>query len=108
MQKRFLKKNNGSIESFLTILPQIAVFLISLQLILMQMIRSTNSYLSNDQSISSSVSSATESQLISTPLIGGGEILSLRNTVNQSSFSRLLYGIKSQNFSIVINESKIR
>jgi len=99
--------NKGNIESFMTILPQVAIFLLSLQLVCMQLFQSTDTYLENKDSEISYPQDRNRSKLSELKLIGGGKVIASTTTREPLSFFAQLTNIRSQTFSVLIDESSI-
>jgi len=91
----------------MTILPQVAIFLLSLQLVSMQLFQSTNTYLENKDSDISHHQNRNSNESNEIALIGGGKIISLTTPREQLSFFAKLTNIKSQTFSVRLDESSI-
>lgn len=90
-------KSKGNIESIITILPQVAIFLISLQLVLMQFMQSKSAYLHNQDS----------SEIQESPLIGGGKMVISSTLRDQPTFLANLIKVKAKSISIAIDENSI-
>ena len=90
-------KSKGNIESIITILPQVAIFLISIQLVFMQLIQSKDAYLHNQYS----------SEIQESPLIGGGKMLISSTLRDQPTFLANLIKVKAKSISIAIDENSI-
>jgi hypothetical protein len=100
-------ESKGNIESFMTILPQVAIFLLSLQLISMQLFQSTGTYLENQDSDISHHQDKNIKRSKEIALIGGGKIISSTTPREHLSFFAKLTNIKSQTFSVRLDESSI-
>jgi hypothetical protein len=91
----------------MTILPQVAIFLLSLQLVSMQFFQSTNSYLENKDSEISNQLDRSKNRLVEFELIGGGNVITSTTIRDNSSLFAKLTNIKSQTFSVLVDESSI-
>ncbi len=100
-------ESRGNIESFMTILPQVLIFLLSLQLVSMQLIQSTGTYLENKVSDISYPPGRNSNISSEIKLIGGGRVITSTTTRELSSFFANLTSIKSQTFSLLVDESSI-
>jgi hypothetical protein len=74
LRKLLLAQHRGSVESLLTILPQVFVFLVMFQLIFMQfnVMRSTNL---NQGELATTAITGSGDNYVRYPLIGGGSVL---------------------------------
>ena len=93
----FAGKSKGNIESIITILPQVAIFLISIQLVFMQLIQSKDAYLHNQ----------VRSEIQESPLIGGGKMVISSTLRDQPTFLANLIKVKAKSISIAIDENSI-
>jgi hypothetical protein len=100
-------ESKGNIESFMTILPQVAIFLLSMQLISMQLFQSTGTYLENQDSDIPHHQNRNSNESNEIALIGGGKIISSTTPREHLSFFAKLTNIKSQTFSVRLDESSI-
>ena len=90
-------KSKVNIESIITILPQVAIFLISIQLVFMQFMQSKDSYLQNQY----------RSQIQESTLIGGGRMVISSTLRDQPTFLASLIKVKAKTISIAIDENSI-
>jgi hypothetical protein len=93
----FKRKSKGNIESIITILPQVAIFLISFQLVFMQFMQSKDAYLLNKD----------RSEIQESPLIGGGKMVISSELREQPTFLANLIKVKAKTMSIAIDENSI-
>ena len=100
-------KSHGNIESFITILPQVAIFLISIQLVFMQFIQSKDAYLLHGRDSSAPLNAADKIEYKEEPLIGGGKVKVVTTVKSQPIFLSNLLTIKAQTNSIELDESSI-
>ena len=100
-------KSRGNIESFITILPQVAIFLISIQLVFMQFTQSKDAYLLHGRDSSFPLNTAYKIGYKEEPLIGGGKVKVLSTVKSQPIFLANLLTIKAQTNSIELDESSI-
>ena len=100
-------KSPGNIESFISILPQVAIFLISIQLVLMQFIQSKDRYLHFQESSISSIKAEDKFEFQETPLIGGGKIVISTSVSEQPTFLANLIKVKARSISIAIDENSL-
>jgi hypothetical protein len=107
LTKVILKKSHGNIESSITILPQVAIFLISIQLVFMQFAQSTDAYLLHGRVSSALLNAADKIEYKEEPLIGGGRVKVFSAVKSQPIFLSNLLTIKSQTNSIELDESSI-
>jgi hypothetical protein len=108
MKRSFItSESKGSVESVLTILPQLAIFLLSLQLISMQFIQSSGSYLENNQVIGKNAKQNIGNTSSYVNLIGGGRIIVSTSKREHLNFYSKLTNTKSQTFSVVVDEASI-
>lgn len=96
-------KSRGSVESFITIIPQVIVFLIMLQLVFMQFQVIKNTYISQGK-ISKSAIYGTGDNFIRKPLIGGGSILLLESTTYVSKFIDISTPARQKVVSLAVDE----
>jgi hypothetical protein len=85
LRKLLLAQSRGSVESFLTILPQVFVFLVMFQLIFMQfnVMRDTNLF---QGELARIAINGDLGNYQSYPLIGGGSVLVAQEPVNPRKF----------------------
>jgi len=102
-----LKKSRGNVESFITILPQVAIFLISIQLVLMQFTQSKNAYLLHSKDPTNLTNSTENIGYQEESLIGGGKVKVVTNIKSQPIFLSNLLTIKARTSSIELDESSI-
>ena len=100
-------KSRGNIESFITILPQVAIFLISIQLVFMQFTQSKDAYLLHGRDSSAPLNAADRIEYKEEPLIGGGKVKVVTTVKSQPIFLSNLLTIKAQTNSIELDESSI-
>jgi hypothetical protein len=107
-------QSRGNIESFISILPQVAIFLLSLQLISMQLSQSTTSYLDtkevysgNAESNSSSLQEKINVKFDDYELIGGGKLR--KSTIYKEHPSLISYfsNLRSKTISVQVDELSI-
>ncbi len=106
--------SKGNIESFLTILPQVVIFLISLQLLFLAMNRNIGGYLDQkkiseaamQRGIESGMGDRQDYERLS--MIGGGELLIRNREVSQQNLLNLFWPSKAKLLSIVVDESSIK
>ena len=103
----FTGKSKGNVESIITILPQVAIFLISFQLVFMQFMQSKGAYLINQDSPVSFANTDTRFEVQESPLIGGGKILISTALRDQPTFLANLIKVKAKSISIAIDENSI-
>lgn len=105
-----LFSSKGNVESFLTILPQVVIFLISLQLLFLSMNRNIGGYLDqkkiSESAIQSSKGGGEDYERLS--MIGGGELLIRNREVNQQNLLSFFWPSKVKLLSIVVDESSIQ
>ena len=102
-----MKKSRGNVESFITILPQVAIFLISIQLVLMQFSQSKNAYLLHAKDSTILTTSTENIGYQEESLIGGGKVKVVTNIKSQPIFLSNLLTIKDRTSSIELDESSI-
>lgn len=100
-------RSKGNVESFITILPQVAIFLMSIQLVLMQFVQSKDRYFHNPEFSQSTKKSADQFQTQELPLIGGGKIVISSSVREQPFFLGNLIKIKSKSISVAVDENSI-
>jgi hypothetical protein len=100
-------KSQGNVESTITILPQVAIFLISIQLVFMQFSQSKDAYLLHGQVNSSSSNPESDVEYREESLIGGGKLKVSTRLKNQPVFLSNLISIKAKTTSIELDESAI-
>jgi hypothetical protein len=100
-------ESRGNIESFITILPQVVIFLISIQLIFMQFTQSKDAYLLHARDFSAPLNAAEKIKYKEEPLIGGGKVKVVTTVKSQPLFLSNLPTIKAQTNSIELDESSI-
>lgn len=102
--------SKGNVESFLTILPQVVIFLISLQLLFLSMNRNIGGYLDqkkiSESAIQNSEGGNEDYERLS--MIGGGELLIRHREVNQQNLLSFFWPSKIKLLSIVVDESSIQ
>lgn len=101
--------SKGNVESFLTILPQVVIFLISLQLLFLSMNRNIGGYLDQKKISESAMQSGagTNENYERLSMIGGGELLIRNREVNQQNLLNFFWPSKAKLLSIVVDESSI-
>ena len=97
-------KSRGSVESFITIIPQVFVFLVMFQLVFMQFQVITDTYISQGK-ISRSAIYGTGDNFIRKPLIGGGSILLLEKTTEVSKFIDISTPARKKVVAIAVDEN---
>lgn len=85
MRKLLLAQSRGSVESFLTILPQVFVFLIMFQLIFMQFNVMADTNLSQGELAKIAINGESGNYQ-RYPLIGGGSVLLAQEQTNTKKF----------------------
>lgn len=109
-----LFSSKGNIESFLTILPQVVIFLISLQLLFLSMNRNIGGYLDQKKISETAMQSGTgggigdQQDYERLSMIGGGELLVRNREVNQQNLLSFFWPSKVKLLSIVVDESSIQ
>jgi hypothetical protein len=85
LRKLLLTQHRGSVESLLTILPQVFVFLVMFQLIFMQfnVMRSTNL---NQGELAKSAITGSGANYLRYPLVGGGSVLVVEDQSDLKKF----------------------
>ena len=86
MRNLLLSESRGSVESILTLIPQLVVFLIMFQLVIMQFGVVKESYLSQGD-ISKIAISGDKAGYTRYPLVGGGSVLLLKK---QNTFQKVI------------------
>lgn len=99
--------SKGNVESFLTILPQVVIFLISLQLVFLALNRNVGGYLDQKKISESAIGMSNQQDFERFSMIGGGDILIKNREVNQQRFLTFFWPSKAKLLSIVIDESSI-
>ena len=103
-----LFSSKGNVESFLTILPQVVIFLISLQLVFLALNRNIGGYLDQKEIAQIAIGVSSQQDYERFPMAGGGELL-IRNTeVNQQNLLSYFWPSKVKLLSIVVDESSIQ
>lgn len=97
-------KSRGSVESFITIIPQVIIFLIMFQLVFMQFQVIKDTYISQGK-ISRSAIYGTGDNFIRKPLIGGGSILLLERTTDVSKFIDISTPARKKVVAIAVDEN---
>ncbi|CAB4687061.1 MAG: hypothetical protein F2658_03920 [Actinobacteria bacterium] len=102
--------SKGNVESFLTILPQVVIFLISLQLLFLSMNRNIGGYLDQKKISESAIqrSKGGNEDYERLSMIGGGELLIRNREVNQQNLLSFFWPSKVKLLSIVVDESSIQ
>jgi hypothetical protein len=100
-------KSRGNIESILTILPQVAIFLISLQIVFLYLHRGTSTYLDQRVIARAAVGISDRQDYEYAPLIGGGNLLIMNKSVSQYSLMEIFHPSKLKLLSIVVDETSI-
>ena len=85
MRNYIKNKNRGSVESFITLIPQIFVFLLMFQLLHMQFSMVKDSHILQGE-VSKDAISGGSSQYSRYPLVGGGSVLVLDKTTQGEKF----------------------
>jgi hypothetical protein len=105
---RIRAQSEGNVESSLTLLPMVGIFLLCLQLIFMQMSRSTQAYLFQGGIGTAAIkTSSTIGDFSRVKLIGGGIIIIAEQETKQPAFSNFLNKSDSYSFGLAIDESSI-
>ncbi len=106
--------SKGNVESFLTILPQVVIFLISLQLLFLSMNRNIGGYLDQKKISEAAMQSSARSGMGGQQdyerlsMIGGGELLIRNREVSQRNLLSRFWPSKVKLLSIVVDESSIQ
>ena len=85
MRKHLFAQSRGSVESFLTIIPQVFVFLVMFQLVFMQFNLMSDTHLSQGE-VSKIAISGGNNQYERYPLVGGGSVLVRSKVVSIRKF----------------------
>jgi len=104
LRKLLLAKNAGSVESFLTIAPQVFIFLIMFQLVFIQfnLMRDTHIYQSE---LTKNAISGGGKNYARYPLIGGGSVLLLENRTAAIKFIDFTQPAIMKVVSIAVDEN---
>lgn len=100
-------KSRGNVESILTILPQVAIFLISLQIVFLYLNRGTETYLGQSAISRAAVGGSDRQVYEYSPLIGGGNVLIKNKSVRQLSLMEIFQPSRFKQLSIVVDETSI-
>jgi hypothetical protein len=103
-----LFSSKGNVESFLTILPQVVIFLISLQLVFLALNRNIGGYLDQKEIAQTAIGVSNQQDYERFPMAGGGELLIRNREVNQQNLLSYFWPSKVKLLSIVVDESSIQ
>ena len=105
MRKFLLAKSRGSVESFLTIIPQVFIFLIMFQLVFVQFNLMRQVHLAQAELTQVAISGKS-SGYIRYPLIGGGSVLLRDKRSNSTKFVDFSSLVTKKVVSIAIDEDE--
>ena len=108
LKSNYQIKSRGNVESILTILPQVAIFLISLQIVFLYLNRGTGTYLDQSAISRAAVGITTGQDYEYAPLIGGGNVLIRNKNVSQRSLMEIFQPSRLKQLSIVDDETGIK
>jgi hypothetical protein len=110
----FSGKSRGNIESLISILPQVAIFLLSLQLITMQLSQSTTSYIDRKEfyvdegkSNPSSLRSKAHTKFEDIELMGGGKVRTATIYKEHPTLIAFFTNLTSKSVSVEVDERSI-
>jgi hypothetical protein len=103
-----LFSSKGNVESFLTILPQVVIFLISLQLVFLALNRNIGGYLDQKEIAQTAIGVSNQQIYERFPMVGGGELLIRNREVIQQNLLSYFWPSKVKILSIVVDESSIQ
>ena len=103
-----LFSSRGNVESFLTILPQVVIFLISLQLVFLALNRNIGGYLDQKEIAQTAIGVSNQRDYERFSLAGGGDLLIRNRDVKQQNLLSYFWPSKVQLISIVVDESSIQ
>jgi hypothetical protein len=107
-------KSGGNIESFISILPQVAIFLLSLQLISMQLSQSTTSYIDRKEfymdegkSNPTSLRGKANTKFEDFELMGGGKVRTATIYKEHPTLIAFFTNLRSKSISVEVDELSI-
>ena len=105
MRKHLFAQSRGSVESFLTIFPQIFVFLVMFQLVFMQFNLIVDTHLSQGK-VSKIAITGDKGEYERYPLIGGGYVLVSNKVESMKKLIDLKQLSFKRNLSIAVDEDE--
>ena len=107
MRKLLFNKSRGSVESFITVIPQVFIFLVMFQLIFMQFSVMRDSNLSQGEVARAGIS-GDNGEFERYQLIGGGSLLVVNKQKSLDKFIDFNYRANKKTVAVAFDEESIK